>query len=238
MFYGGLYFKFQTEDEAKRVARRLPKDMDYYVFRHKTWVRDAKSDWAPFVERDGCYVLVPGTCEVSLLEYGSSMENLKKGESLFQQISRYFVNDGNIGSFCGQCCRRTEGCFGGESIACTYDGRSLEFRIMDGWTRFCDGCTSALAAADGAGRPEPELRVIQNNPVALLDPTESCVYEGDCNLHVSYQRWGRVKDAGFKILGDNDVWDEKANAWKHVVVSPTQTIYKVRIGDKTYRLLG
>ena len=238
MYFGGLYFKFQTEDEARRVARRLPKEMEYYVSHHKTWDRNAKSDWAPYVEREGCYVLVPGTCEVSLLEYGAGSERLQAGESLFQQVSRYLATDNNIGDFSGQCTRRTEGCFGGDSIACTYDGRVLEFRLMSGWTRFCDGCASALAAADGAGRPEPELRAIQGNPVALLNPTESCIYEGDCSLQVRYQRWGRVKGGGFERLGDNYVWDEKAGAWIRVVVPPRETIYKVRIGDKVYRLRG
>ena len=83
MFYGGLYFKFQTEDVARRVARRLPRDMQYYVSRHKTWDKSAKSDWAPYVERDGCYVLVPGTCEVSLLEYGTGEAEVAAGDSLF-----------------------------------------------------------------------------------------------------------------------------------------------------------
>lgn len=238
MFFGGLYFKFQTEEEARRVARRLPKDMEHHTSRHKVWGKALESEWAPYVECDGCYVLVPGTCEVSIFEYGTDSERLRKGESLFQQLSILLANDDNIGDFSGQCAHRTEGYFGGHSIACSYDGRVLEFRLMSGWTKFCESCASALAAADGAGRPEPELRAIRDNPVALLNPTESCVYEGDCNLQVRRQRWGRVKDGGFERLGDDYVWDEKEGKWIRVVLPPQETIYKVRIGDKIYRLRG
>ena len=238
MFFGGLYFKFQTEDEACRVARRLPKEMEYYVSHRMTWDKSARSDWAPYVEREGCYVLVPGTCKVSLLEYGAGREKLQAGESLFQLVSRYLANDSGIGDFFGQCTRRTEGYFGGDSIACSYNGQVLEFRLMSGWTKFCDACASALAAADGAGRPEPELRVIRDNPVALLNPMESCAYEGDCSLQVRYQRWGRVKGGGFERLGNDYLWDERASAWIRVVVPPQEMIYKVRIGGKTYRLRG
>lgn len=238
MFFGGFYFKFQTEDEARRAARRLPINIEYYTSRQKVWGRPLESEWAPYVERDGCYVLVPGTCEVSIFEYGSNSEYIWKGENLFQRLSILLVGDDNIGDFSGQCAHRTEGYFGGDSIACSYDGKVLEFRVMSGWTKFCESCASALAAADGAGRPEPELRAIQGNPVALLNPTESCIYEGDCNLQVRYLRWGYVKGGGFERLGDDYVWDDEEGKWIRVILPPKEMIYKVRIGDKTYRLRG